>query len=182
MTNTIPSFFWRLPTSECRFCVILFGLCLYLLYFSLCFSDEYQYCRFVALYLQVCQLRDLKWPQYCLSEGGSILKIILFIRSERLLHKCTEINASNFLYSHFFFFASHGNVCTFLSLSFMKYNVLKTPCDTVNYFCSGTFGGLPGFFIVFVFLILRRTAHEYLGCTRRQQKHKAAIVFAFAAV
>lgn len=32
------------------------------------------------------------------------------------------------------FFASHGDVCTFLSLSFMKYNVVKTLCDEVIIF------------------------------------------------
>ena len=40
----------------------------------------------------------------------------------------------------FFFFASHGNVCTFLSLSFMKYNVLKTLCDDVIIFSGPVFG------------------------------------------
>lgn len=68
------------------------------------------------------------------------LRLFYLLRSERLLHKCTEINASNFLYSHFFFFfASHGNVCTFLSLSFMKYNVLKTLCDDVIIFSQELF-------------------------------------------
>ena len=69
---------------------------------------------------------------------------VSLLRSERLLHKCTEINASNFLYS-FFFFASHGNVCTFLSLSFMKYNVLKTLCDDVIIFSRELLGGYLGF-------------------------------------
>lgn len=60
----------------------------------------------------------------------------------------------------FFFFASHGNVCTFLSLSFMKYNVLKTPCDTVIIFAPELFWGYLG-----VFLLLRRAVDEYLGGT-----------------
>ena len=32
------------------------------------------------------------------------LRLFYLLRSKRLLYKCTEINAINFLYSHFFFF------------------------------------------------------------------------------
>lgn len=42
----------------------------------------------------------------------------------------------------------------------MKYNVLKTPCDTVIIFAPELFWGYLG-----VFLILRRAVDEYLGGT-----------------
>lgn len=66
---------------------------------------------------------------HCISASGSVLKIILFVEVCKIgsMKKCTETNAGNFLCTIIVlsFFVVHENVCTFLSLSFMKYNVLK---------------------------------------------------------
>lgn len=156
--------FWRFCTSRSRLCVILFGLCLSLLYFFVYFSDKCWYSSCIILYLQICQWEN--WNGHSVYQKKEVyLRLFYLLRSKRLLYKCTEINASNFLYSHFFFFASHGNVCTFLSLSFMKYNVLKTLCDDVIIF-SGPVSGVVWGFVVFVSLIFRWIIADYCGCTR----------------
>lgn len=78
------------------------------------------------------------------------LRLVL-LRSERLSHKCTEINASNFLYSFFFFLHLMEMFVLFKSLSFMKYNVLKTLCDDVIIFFRELFFSYLGFSLLLYF-------------------------------
>lgn len=72
-------------------------------------------------------LKNIK-STHCLSARGSVLKIILFVEVCKLClmkNALKQMLGISCVLSYFFVVVVHENVCTFLSLSFMKYNVLK---------------------------------------------------------
>lgn len=65
---------------------------------------------------------------HCVSARGSVLKIILFVEVCKvglMKNALKQMLGISCVLSWFWGFVVHENVCTFLSLSFMKYTVLK---------------------------------------------------------
>lgn len=78
----------------------------YLAFASLCYIPLHTFQINSALDLLpwICKYanKENKWP--CIYQKEEVyLKLFYLLRYERLLHKCTEINAINFLYFFFFF-------------------------------------------------------------------------------
>jgi hypothetical protein len=115
------------------------------------------YLAFASLYyissciFQINSILDiLPWISNCVNwenqNGHSVvyqkeevyLRLFYLLRYERLLHKCTEINAGDLLYSHFFCFS--WKRLYFFIIVFYEIQCSKDFVWWCNYFLSGLFG------------------------------------------